>query len=140
MKSQATLQIYRTYLTLEIHLASNMGLIAERLFVDDQEAKNSPVQSFGGIPAQGGDIKYRDVNGDGQINELDKVPLGYPTTPEIVYGFGFSFGYKAFDISSFFQGSARSSFFIDPNAITPFVQNGGSQKWAVGSYCEQPLV
>jgi hypothetical protein len=49
--------------------------------------------------------------------------LGYPTTPEIIYGFGFSFGYKNFDISTFFQGSARSSFFIDPNAISPFAFN-----------------
>ena len=41
-----------------------------------------------------GDIKYRDVNGDGKISELDKVPIGYPTTPEINYGFGLSVGYK----------------------------------------------
>lgn len=103
------------------------GLIAERLFVDDNEAKNSPAQSFGGNPPMGGDIKYRDVNGDGQITSLDMVPIGYPTTPEITYGFGFSFGYKSFDISAFFQGNARVSFFISPDNISPFVQNGGSQ-------------
>jgi hypothetical protein len=55
------------------------------------------------------------------------VPIGYPTTPEIIYGFGFSAGYKGFDISTFFQGSARSSFFINPQNISPFVRNGGSQ-------------
>src|SRR3546814_5802128 len=69
----------------------------------------------------GGDIKYRDVNGDGQISTLDQVPIGYPTTPEIVYGFGFSVGYKAFDFSAFFQGSARSSFWINPIATAPFL-------------------
>lgn len=103
------------------------GLIAERLFVDDNEARNSPVQSFGGNPPMGGDIKYRDVNGDGQITNLDMVPIGYPTTPEVTYGFGFSFGYKSFDISAFFQGNARVSFFINPDNISPFVINGGSQ-------------
>lgn len=103
------------------------GLIAERLFVDDNEARNSPVQSFGGNPPVGGDIKYRDVNGDGQITDLDMVPIGYPTVPEITYGFGFSFGYKSFDISAFFQGNARVSFFISPDNISPFVLNGGSQ-------------
>ena len=103
------------------------GLIAERLFVDDDEARNSPVQSFGGNPPMGGDIKYRDVNGDGQITDLDKVPIGYPTVPEITYGFGFSFGYKSFDISAFFQGNARVSFFINPDNVSPFVLNGGSQ-------------
>src|SRR5690606_19302471 len=50
-------------------------------------------------------------------------PIGYPTTPEIIYGFGFSTGYKQFDFSAFFQGSARSSFWIDPGATAPFVSH-----------------
>ncbi len=95
------------------------GYIAESLFVDDAEVANSPRQNFG--PYMAGDIKYRDINGDGQITTLDQVPIGYPTMPEIVYGFGFSFGYKKFDISSFFQGAARESFWIDPHATAPFV-------------------
>lgn len=95
------------------------GYIAESLFADDKEAANSPRQNFGEYG--GGDIKYRDVNGDGQITELDQVPIGAPTTPEIVYGFGFSAGYKNLDISAFFQGSARSSFWIDADATAPFV-------------------
>ncbi|QNN40547.1 SusC/RagA family TonB-linked outer membrane protein [Pedobacter roseus] len=101
------------------------GLIAERLFIDDAEAKNSPVQ-FSGVPGVnygGGDIKYRDVNGDGIISDADQVPIGLPTSPEIVYGFGGTFGFKGFDISAFFQGSARSSFFINPGNISPFVLN-----------------
>ena len=102
------------------------GLVAERLFVDDADVKNSPKQNFG--ETRGGDIKYRDLNGDGQITNLDMINgLGYPTTPEIIYGFGFSFGYKNFDLSTFFQGSARSSLFIDPSAISPFVANGAYQ-------------
>src|SRR5699024_6477321 len=44
------------------------------------------------------------------ITALDQVPIGFPTTPEIIYGGGFSIGYKNFDLSAFFQGSARSSF------------------------------
>ena len=94
------------------------GLIAERLFVDENEVNNSPKQNFGEYHA--GDIKYRDMNGDGQITDLDKVPLGFPTVPEIVYGFGFSMGNKRFDFSAFFQGSARSSFWIDASATSPF--------------------
>lgn len=107
-------------------LAQSYGLIAERLFVDDTDVANSPKQNFGEV--RGGDIKYRDLNGDGQITNLDMVNgLGYPVTPEINYGFGLSAGYKNFDISAFFQGSARSSLFIDPKAITPFVFNGSKQ-------------
>ncbi|MFV0564880.1 MAG: SusC/RagA family TonB-linked outer membrane protein [Flavobacteriaceae bacterium] len=100
------------------------GYIAERLFVDHEETLNSPIQ-FGDYT--GGDIKYRDVNGDGYISENDKVPLGYPTVPEIVYGFGGTVGYKNFDFSIFFQGVARTSFFINPENISPFVINGAYQ-------------
>src|SRR5690606_18614852 len=73
-------------------LSQQWGYIAERLFVDDEEVLSMPRQNFG--PYMGGDIKYRDVNNDGQITALDQVPIGYPTTPEIVYGFGFSTGYR----------------------------------------------
>src|SRR5690606_11656367 len=79
----------------------NWGYIAERLFIDENEVANSPTQ-FGVYRA--GDIKYRDVNDDGIISSLDMVPIGYPTTPELIYGFGASYGYKNFDISAFFQG------------------------------------
>ena len=100
-------------------LTQQWGYVAERLFADDDEVANSPLQGFGEYGA--GDIKYRDLNGDGQITSLDKMAIGYPTTPEIVYGFGFSIGYKAVDLSCFFQGLARESFWIDPNATAPFV-------------------
>lgn len=100
-------------------IGQEWGYIAERLFVDDEEAANSPKQNFGEYG--GGDIKYKDINGDGQITALDQVPIGYPNTPEIVYGFGFSMGYKHIDFSGFFQGLARESFWIDANATAPFV-------------------
>ncbi len=101
------------------------GYIAERLFVDDKEAASSPTQLFGSgsNPPRGGDIKYRDMNGDGKITEADQVFLGLPTTPEIVYGAGISMGFKGVDLSAFFQGSGRTSFFIDPSAVSPFLDN-----------------
>lgn len=109
------------------------GYIGERLFVDDKEAANSPTQAFGGPLPIGGDIKYRDVNNDGIINQDDQVPIGLPTTPQIIYGFGFSLGYKGVDINAFFQGLARESFFINATSqddryngqygTAPFVNN-----------------
>ncbi|WP_274183517.1 TonB-dependent receptor [Flavivirga sp. 57AJ16] len=99
-------------------LAGNYGYVAERLFVDEEEVRNSPVQ-FGDYMA--GDIKYKDINNDGKITELDMVPMGYPHSPEIVFGFGFSGGWKGFDVSGFFQGVARTSLFIDTYATSPFI-------------------
>jgi TonB-linked SusC/RagA family outer membrane protein len=104
------------------------GLIAERLFVDEHEIANSPRQDWGEYMA--GDIKYKDVNGDGVVNANDEVPVGFPTVPEIQYGFGLSMGYKNLDFSFFMQGNARVSFFIHPGVgdsdhkeegIAPFV-------------------
>ncbi|WP_163325738.1 SusC/RagA family TonB-linked outer membrane protein [Draconibacterium mangrovi] len=97
------------------------GLIAERLFVDEAEIANSPKQDFGTY--QAGDIKYKDVNGDGIVNSNDRVPLGLPTVPEIQYGFGASGGFKNFDLSFFFQGNARVSFFIDASDASDNVNN-----------------
>ncbi|MDR1340979.1 MAG: SusC/RagA family TonB-linked outer membrane protein, partial [Prevotellaceae bacterium] len=99
-------------------ISQQWGYIAERLFMDDEEVKNAPTQ-FGKYGA--GDIKYKDINGDKIIDDNDQVPIGYPTTPEINYGFGVSLGYKNLDFSCFFQGSARSSFWIDPERTAPFV-------------------
>jgi len=98
-------------------LTQTWGYVAERLFVDEEEIRNSPKQ-FGDYKA--GDIKYKDINEDGKISELDMVPLGYPTSPEIVYGFGLSGGWKGFDLSCFFQGLGRESFWIDTQATSPF--------------------
>lgn len=105
------------------------GLIAERLFIDEEDILNSPEQ-FNGLSSSvagylPGDIKYVDINGDGIINENDYTPIGKPYIPEIIYGFGFSAMYKNFDLSVFFQGSARSSFTIrkfgQDEDIAPFI-------------------
>jgi len=93
------------------------------LFVDDAEAINSPRQEMTTYPYGGGDIKYTDINGDGKITVADQVPIGLPTTPEIVYGFGVSIGYKGFDWSIFFQGLANESFWINASYTSPFVNN-----------------
>lgn len=108
--------------SIGLKIGQPRGLIAERFFIDEEDVNNSPVQTFGTYGA--GDIKYKDINNDGQINSDDFVPIGFPTTPEIIYGTGFSMGYKSFDLSLFFQGSARSSFLISPSDIQPFINQG----------------
>lgn len=100
-------------------LSQTWGYVAERLFIDQYEVDNSPKQTFSSYGP--GDIKYKDINGDFVIDEKDEVPIGYPTSPEIIYGFGLSYGYKGLDMSCFFQGSARSSFWIDAGKTAPFL-------------------
>jgi TonB-linked SusC/RagA family outer membrane protein len=100
-------------------LQQSFGLIAERLFIDDEDVRNSPTQLCGEYGK--GDIKYKDINMDGKIDMQDVLAIGYPTTPEIIYGGGFSMGYKNFDLSAFFQGSAYSSLFINVKNVSPFL-------------------
>ena len=107
-----------------LNLSQPFGYIAERLFIDEADIANSPIQTFGDYMA--GDIKYKDINNDGIIDINDEVPIGYPTTPEIIYGFGTSASYRNFDFSFFFQGSARSSFFVDAYNTSPFIDTSGS--------------
>ena len=89
---------------------AHWGYLAERLFIDEYDINNSPTQVYGAQSILPGDIKYKDINGDGKVDSQDWVTIGWPSVPEIIYGFGFSAGYKGFDISCFFQGSAHSSF------------------------------
>ncbi len=79
------------------------GLIALGLFESEEDIARSPVQTFGG-EVRPGDIKYKDINGDGVIDSYDKVAIGYSQIPEINYGFGVSASWKGIDVSVFFQG------------------------------------
>ena len=84
------------------------GLVAAGLFRDQADIDAWPKQSFGDV--EPGDIKYLDLNGDGVVDSYDVKPIGYTNVPEIVYGFGFSLQWKAFDFSAFFQGVGHVSF------------------------------
>ena len=104
------------YHTNQIH-----GYIAERLFIDQADIDNSPVQMVGNEIVRPGDIKYKDRNGDGIVDKYDVAPIGFPTVPEFTYGFGTSVTWKGFDFSFFFQGTARTSFFIGVDKVAPLL-------------------
>lgn len=97
------------------------GLIAEGLFKDYEEIRISPRQ-FGSYAP--GDIKYKDVNGDGIISDLDEVPIGATRTPNAIYGFGASLQWKNFDINVHFQGAGKSSYALDGPSIYAFSAGG----------------
>ena len=78
------------------------------LFKDWDDVRNSPAQ-FGKLMP--GDIKYRDINGDGVINSDDRVPLSYSTYPLLMYGFGGEFRYKDFTLGVLFKGTGKTDYF-----------------------------
>lgn len=101
-------------------ISQSYGYIAEGLFTDEAEIVNSPFQGGDVMP---GDIRYRDINDDRKIDIFDAVPIGYPETPRIIYGFNAFVNYKNFEFNISFQGMGQRSFFIDPQAISPFHGN-----------------
>lgn len=99
------------------------GLIAVGLFKDYDDIRNSPKQEFGTV--QPGDVKYKDVNGDGVINSGDRVAIGATQKPNFIYGMGASASWKGWDINILFQGAGKCSFFIDGPTVKPF----SSEQW-----------
>ena len=101
------------------------GYVAEGLFASEEEIANWPDQSQLGANIMPGDIKYRDINGDGAITTEDQVMLSpYNNVPRIQYGFGLNLTYKKFDFGVFFNGSAKRKIMIN-SGYAPFLSGGG---------------
>lgn len=98
------------------------GLISLGLFKDYDDIRNSPKQTFGTYMP--GDIKYKDVNGDGIINNEDVVPVGASWRPALEYGMGLSARWNELDINVHFQGAGRTSYFLNGPTVYPFVDGG----------------
>ena len=109
------------------------GYIAEGLFQSEDEIADSPTQELGTYKTQVGDIKYKDLNGDGKIDGTDKTYIGNPSVPQIIYGFGASMQYKGWDASFFFQGVAKRDIMLQ--GIHSFTGNTHNlMQWVVDNY------
>ncbi|MHB9056768.1 MAG: SusC/RagA family TonB-linked outer membrane protein, partial [Paludibacteraceae bacterium] len=105
------------------------GLVALGLFKDYDDIRNSPKQEFGSYMP--GDIKYKDINGDGVINDNDVVAIGATRVPSLIYGLGASATWKGLDVNVHFQGAGKSSYFINGPAVYPFseILQGNKLPW-----------
>ena len=95
-----------------------LGLYTEEDFVNAAEGilnPNLPENTLG--PVRPGDIKYKDVNGDGKIDVYDQTAIGGTEDPEIVYGFGLNMAYKNFDFGVLFQGTGRTYRMLSSNIL-----------------------
>ena len=102
------------------------GYISNGLYYDEQDMLNSPSTSFG--PAYPGDIKYRDLNGDGVVDNQDQKRMGYGNLAEINYSFYADLNWKGFDFSILFSGVADRNYSLSPTgaAIVAFYNVSGT--------------
>lgn len=96
---------------------ARIGYIADGLFTSEEEIANHATQ-FGELHV--GDIKYRDLNGDGKIDDKDETCIGQGNLPKIYYGFGADLQIGNFAIGAVFQGQAKVDRHMSGNSIQPF--------------------
>jgi hypothetical protein len=103
-------------------------------FANQQDIDNSPVQSYGTVKP--GDVKYKDQNDDGIIDNNDVKAFGNPGLPKFIYSFDAGFEYKGFDVSVFLQGvSGRTISILNNNEIIPFLNNNRKPTpWVMDNY------
>ena len=137
-RDEPPFQLYLNLSSVGYSRGQHLVYVADGLFRDQADVDSHAEQTLGYIP-QPGDIKYvdqPDANGncDGIINTNDRVYMGYPEDPEIVYGFGPSMKYKNWDFSFFFQGAARTSILM--SGFHPFGKNAtrGVMKFIADDY------
>ena len=137
-RDEPPFQVYPNLSSVGYSRGQHLVYVADGLFRDQADVDSHAEQTLGYIP-QPGDIKYvdqPDANGncDGIINTNDRVYMGYPEDPEIVYGFGPSMKYKNWDFSFFFQGAARTSILM--SGFHPFGKNAtrGVMKFIADDY------
>ncbi len=111
------------------------GYIADGYFTDEADVANHADQSGLGSQPQPGDIKYRDINGDGVINSSDGIMISeYGWTPRIQYGLGLNVVYKKLDFGVFFTGSAQRDILVN-DALTAFGErNQNVMQYVVDSH------
>jgi TonB-linked SusC/RagA family outer membrane protein len=118
-------EVLRPYAYLNrtgLPVGTTFGLQAIGLFANQAEIDASPIPTFS--PVKPGDIKYKDQNGDGRIDQYDQVPIGKSDNPELYYGSQVQLKFKNIDLMVWFQGAGNR---------TVNVLNGATMGFAAGA-------
>lgn len=116
------------------------GYEVEGIYQSDKEIHNhlvtfdrfgNVVNSYSGLIAAPGDIRFKDQNGDGIIDkDNDRVALGNPS-PDFMYSFNLGAKYKGFDFTAFFQGVAGGRGWSMGELVSPFFNGYNSAGWMI---------
>ena len=103
-----------------------MGLKSDGFFNTPEELANRPYNTYSTNKEVLGDLKFKDINGDGIIDYKDVVPIGKNNLPEYTYNFKVGFSFKGFDVSTLFIGTLNGDYMLNNNYIQDFGGIGGS--------------
>lgn len=103
------------------------GYQADGLFQSLEEIQNHADQSALGAQRVG-DIRYKDLNGDGLVDANDVSWIGHGDVPNAVFGFGVNVSYKQFYVGAFFQGTSGAERLIGGDGIIPFNNSTGAER------------
>jgi TonB-linked SusC/RagA family outer membrane protein len=123
---------------------TRIGLVADGFYdlndfnPDGSLVASLPTPSFGTV--QPGDLKYRDLDGNGVVDQKDVTEIGNPAFPRMSYSFGGRAYYAGFDLEVLFQGVADVSVYLldNMNVYRPFVNNGNAYSNALESWAYYP--
>jgi TonB-linked SusC/RagA family outer membrane protein len=117
-------------------LGQHFGYETAGFFNTEQDLIDWYDQSELGANPKLGDLKYKDQNGDGILNEKDMVPIGDPEIPEWTFGAGLSYQYKNFDFSMMWQGVAARSYLLTGQKIweTYNFNEWHKEAWSIDRY------
>jgi hypothetical protein len=112
-------EVYRPYDYLKRTgkpVGQYFGLEAIGFFKDVADIAGSPKQLFSEV--RPGDVKYKDQNNDGYIDQYDEIAIGYNNlVPEIYYSGTLSFEYKGFGMDALFQGAANTTIYLNTKSV-----------------------
>jgi TonB-linked SusC/RagA family outer membrane protein len=120
-------------------LGQFFGLIDEGLYNTWEEVNDPkrPVSAWNNNKLQPGDIKYKDINGDGKINNDDQVAIGYSNFPEKIFGVSFGLSYKGLDMSFLFQGADNVSLAYNRRHNRGWFESSGAVDYLVNSWSKE---
>ncbi|TWI80322.1 TonB-linked SusC/RagA family outer membrane protein [Lacibacter cauensis] len=108
-------------------VGQTFGYVAEGLFQSQDEINRSATTV--GYTPQPGDIKYKDLNKDGVIDQLDEKAIGRKYQPLIFFGLSLGAEYKGFDFSALIQGVTNRDVYVGGSSIWAFQNNGFGQAY-----------
>lgn len=107
-------------------IGQRYGYVSDGLYNTQEELANRPYHKFCADNVTLGDIRYKDLNGDGAIDEKDRAPIGYPGNPEYIFNFRAKFNYKGFDLRILFTGATNGSYYLNSGYTIPFFKTAGN--------------